>query len=111
MKRMDTVRVLVSWEMEGISRDGFGIFLAKWVAELSANGRGTQDTREGCLGNTGIPGGFKGAVEVGCPEFKIILIRDIFDFFFFFLAPAALDTWLWVLRWQNDDYLRGFLHM
>lgn len=42
---VDMVHVLVCWEMEGISSDGFGFFLAKGVAELSAKGKGTQHKR------------------------------------------------------------------
>lgn len=40
-----------------------------------------HNTRECCPGNTGFSAGFKDAVEACCPEFKIILIRGIHDFF------------------------------
>ena len=44
MKRVDTLNVLVCCGLEGITPDGFGLFLVKWVTEFSAKGKG--DTRQ-----------------------------------------------------------------
>ena len=44
MKRVDTLNVLVCCGLEGITPDGFGLFLVKWVTEFSDKGKG--DTRQ-----------------------------------------------------------------